>query len=380
VEEMYSHINLRPSGGLPDTVGVPTNLPNSTSGKNVMFIHGFSCDGQEARGWHAEMFKRLYWSGSHARFWGVTWQGDRGWVDGLHYQEDVANAFRVASNLSARVGAIPGHKVVLAHSLGNMVVSSAIQDHGLTVNKYFMLNAAVAAECYWPAAFNDATNENYMLHEDWLGYSNRTWCSKWFELSSPPDSRARLTWKDRFPAVLSVAYNFYSSGDAVFEIYSNGTPSPFTGVRFPFHAERYAWQKQEMFKGRGVLGGTDWAGWGFSGAYTMSEANAATEESLLTNAVFVQEPNGMFSPVIATQLQNEIVAVGVPALSFAAGVNAITPPGWDRNYNANDHKPNGWGRDHDVYHARWLHSDLKDMAYLYTYDLFIQVTAQGGLQ
>jgi len=380
VEAMYSHINLRPSGGLPDTVGIPTNLPNSTSGKNVMFVHGFSCNGEEARGWHAEIFKRLYWSGSKARFWGVTWQGDLGLVDGLHYQEDVANSFRVATNLSARVGAIPGPKVLLAHSLGNMVVSSAIQDHGLSVSKYCMLNAAVAMECYWPAAFSDSTNGNYMLHEDWLGYSNRTWCSKWPELFSLPDDRERLTWKDRFPAVLSVAYNFYSSGDAVFEIYSNGTPSPFTGVRFPFHAERYAWQKQEMFKGRGVLGGTDWAGWGFSGTYTMWEANAATEESLITNAVFTQDPDGMFSPTIAAQLQNEIIAMGVPALSSAAGANAITPPGWGRNYDANDHKPNGWGRDHDVYHDRWLHSDLKDMAYLYTYDLFNEVASQGDLQ
>ena len=262
-----------------------------------------------------------------------------------------------------------------------MVVSSAIQDCGLTVNKYLMLNAAVAAECYWPAVFDDATNGNCMLHEDWLGYSNRTWCSKWFELSSLADDRRRLTWKDRFPAILPVAYNFYSSGDAVFEVYSNGTPSPFTGVRFPFHAERYAWQKQEVFKGREVLGGTDWAGWGFSGAYTMSEANAATEESLLANAVFRQEPHGMFSPVIDMPLQSEIIAQGVPALSYAAGFSPISIPGfynYDMNSTAN--KPNGWGRSGGVYGTRWLHSDLKDMPYLYACRLFNELVDQGGLE
>lgn len=59
--------------------------------------------------------------------------------------------------------------------------------------------------------------------------------------------------------------------------------------------ERRAWQKQEVFKGWTilgvpVLGGTDWAGWGFSGEYSMAEANAATPDNLGTNAVFRKRP------------------------------------------------------------------------------------------
>ena len=34
----------------------------------------------------------------------------------------------------------------MAHSLGNMLVSAAIQDFGMPYEKYFMLNAAVAPE------------------------------------------------------------------------------------------------------------------------------------------------------------------------------------------------------------------------------------------
>jgi hypothetical protein len=30
--------------------------------------------------------------------------------------------------------------------------------------------------------------------------------------------------------------------------------------------------------------------------------------------------------------------------------------------------------------ADWLHSDLKNMAYLYTYELFNELVTQGGLQ
>jgi len=330
-----------------------SNYPDSLcNGTNVFFIHGFSVDGDETRGWHSEMFKRLYWSGSKAKFCGITWQGDIGWPDAFHYQDNVANAFLGATNLTAQINGIGGAKVILAHSLGNMVVSSAIQDCGLSVNKYFMLNAAVATECYDASVFNESTNSNYMLHGDWQGYHSNTWCSTWHKLFSSPDDRTELTWRNRFPSVLSAAYNFYSSGDQTFEIYTGGTPTAFTGG-FPY--ERYAWQKQEMFKGRGVLGGTTWAGWEFSYAYSQEEANNATADNLRTNAVFRHEPTSMFSSTIAAQTVNEINAKGVPALSYASGLNAITFSGQDKNYNSDTegHKPNGWGRDDDTYHTRW---------------------------
>ena len=383
VEDMYRWINLRPDGGRPTSTDEPANNPDALSnGKNVFFLHGFNVTADAARGWNAEIFKRLYWSGNKAKFWGMTWEGDVGLINALHYQEDVANALAVASNFNAQVSGISGDKIVLAHSLGNMVVSGAIQDYGLSVNKYFMLNAAVATECYRPASFSDTTEGNYMFHEDWMGYSNKTWCSKWFELFSSTDDRAKLTWKGRFPAVMAVAYNFYSSGDEIFEMHDD--PGLFTGGLW--YLERYAWQKQEMFKGQTVLGvpvpgGTSWAGWGFSGEYTMAEANAATPDNLRTNAVFRQEPAAMFSSNITVQVRNDIIAQGVPALSYAAGENAINLTGF-YNYNMDEtvHKPNGWGRDDDTYHTRWLHGDLKKMAYLYTYELFNELVSQGDLQ
>ncbi|HBA84461.1 MAG TPA: hypothetical protein DCZ95_10240, partial [Verrucomicrobia bacterium] len=387
VEKMYRSINIRPSGGPPTSTGEPANNPDYlNTRKNVFFLHGFNVTAEGSRGWNAEMFKKLYQSGSRARFWGMTWDGDVGLINALHYQENVASALIVASNFCMQLQGITGEKIVLAHSLGNMVVSSAIQDYGLSVTEYFMLDSAVATECYAPSLFNDATVGNYMLHEDYIGYNSNTWCSTWFRLFSSPDDREKLTWQDRFPSILSVAYNFYSTGDEVFEVYP-GTPSVFSGG--PFHLEQYAWQKQEIFKGRGGLGGTDWAGWGFEGywtsegwisEYTMEQANAAIPAQLRTNAVFLHEPTTMFSSNITAQVANDIIAQGVPALSYAAGIDAIAPLGLDRNYNANDHKPNGWGRSGGDYGARWLHSDLKNMAYFYTYDLFNQLVSQGGLQ
>ena len=88
----------------------------------------------------------------------------------------------------------------------------------------------------------------------------------------------------------------------------------------------------------------------------------------------------MFSSNISAQAANDIIARGVPALSYAAGVQNILLPDLNRNYNANDHKPNGWGRSAAPYNDRWLHSDLRDMAYFYTHDLFEQIVTKGELQ
>jgi hypothetical protein len=87
----------------------------------------------------------------------------------------------------------------------------------------------------------------------------------------------------------------------------------------------------------------------------------------------------MFSSIITTQNVNNILARGIPALSSATGLNVLNLAGVD-NYDAENNKPNGWGRSGGTYLTRWLHSDLRNMAYLYTYDLFNQIVSCGGLQ
>ena len=85
--------------------------------------------------------------------------------DGIDYYWAANNAFLTASNLAV-VNFIPGEKVVMAHSLGNMVVSSAFADHGMVADKYFALNAAVASEAFDASLFNTSTNTPF-LHEYW---------------------------------------------------------------------------------------------------------------------------------------------------------------------------------------------------------------------
>lgn len=45
-------------------------------------------------------------------------------------------------------------------------------------------------------------------------------------------------------------------------------------------------------------------------------------------------------------------------------------------------KPEGgtWGRDHEDYGKRWLHNDMKDMAFFYTDKLFKALVEQGELK
>jgi len=281
VEEMYQRVNLR-GGAAVVTHGV--SLPPG-NGKNVVFLHGFKVTAERARGWNAETFKRLWQSGSDARFHGVTWYGDEAiagtfWVPGFHYHENVDNAFQAAPHLAAYVNSISGQRVVLAHSLGNMVVSSAIADHGMSVGKYFMLNAAVASEAFDGTQWSVSPDtDNRLVHDQWRAYTNVCWCSKWHEffMGDPSDDRRLLTWKERFGAVLSGAdvYNYYSSGnsantddgDEVFELLNE---TPWFGENCTDDIGRYAWQKQETHKGRGTLdpAGTSWAGWGFACNFT----------------------------------------------------------------------------------------------------------------
>ncbi|HQM51467.1 MAG TPA: hypothetical protein PLJ71_22540, partial [Candidatus Hydrogenedentes bacterium] len=415
VENMYRWVNLRsaaggaverPTGGALqlDPLGQPD--PGDCEA-HFVFVHGYNVSEGEARAWNAEVFKRLYQSGMNARFTAVTWYGNESqhWITGAGYRSpnyytNVCHAFETAQGLSAAVASLPGEvKVIAAHSLGNMAVSSAIQDHGLQVTKYFMLNAAVAAECYDASLFNTSGASNPMVHDDWRDYHSKTWSACWHALFDA-DARATLTWTNRFHAVLPVAYNYYSSGDQVFELNADGTPWPAEGILAD--VGRYSWQKQELFKGRTASSdlitssyASDCAGWGFLGykadltwwrTYCQDAANALTSDQLRTTPVFHPNPAEMFHYSISLADRFRILAYGIPALSQAAGLaqvgsNEEPVMAEEVDMNALNLHPNGWWRtgDGDL-DNRWLHSDLKQVAYYYVYPLFVNLVETGGLK
>ena len=84
------------------------------NGKNVISVHGFNVTEREARGWNSEMFKRLWQSGCNAAYYAVTWRGDVGWPNGLHYHEDVEKAFGTASAFASAMQTLTGQVTAFA--------------------------------------------------------------------------------------------------------------------------------------------------------------------------------------------------------------------------------------------------------------------------
>ena len=94
----------------------------------------------------------------------------------------------------------------------------------------------------------------------------------------------------------------------------------------------------------------------------------------------------MNSSTIPLLVRDAHLALGIPALMTAAG--AASYGGVDmseRMINMNLQsvngvsRPNGWVRRWQ-YSNRWLHSDLKDIAYYYVFNLYERLVQAGGLQ
>ncbi len=402
VERMYRWINLRHVAGgqegRPTNRQEPTHYPDRMCNrKQMVFLHGYNVTEEQARGWAAEIFKRLYWSGSRAMFTAVTWYGDDSrawwWLNNTpNYYVNVIHAFETASNLVAEVRALPGDVRIAAHSLGNMVVSSAIVDYGLQVEKYILLNAAVAMEAYK----GKTLHRDQMRHPDWKDYAPWLWASEWHDLFAPGDGRRELTWRNRF-GELPNAYNYFSSGE---DVLNNGD-----GRLHWFLAEERAWVNQEMRKGLWpfLVPGNNEGGWGFNPDYHVrvydpernqwvyepmppEQANQLSKEAIRTNSFFRLFDDRRLYRDEGSRLAREVgmrrqlLADAIPALSFALGRNDLEDFGAGR-YDLNTakrgiHKEGNWPRRDD----RWRHSDIQRVAYPYAYRAFDQWVNDGGLR
>ena len=351
----------------------------------------------------------------------VTWCGDVGWPNGVHYHEDVEKAFGTASALAMAMQPLTGDITVLAHSLGNMVVSSAIQDHGFRPAKYFMLNAAVPAEAFDATQWNTDETYNPFEFEDWVGYPAKSWASCWHQLFPTNDIRGKLTWKGRFANVpqLTALYNYYSTGDEVLSIFD--TPDSDGSGKITIHpfglggARYHSWQKQERFKGRwgqsalGGFGGTSEMGWGFEvfghwtngtppmyelgdpalpyvapvrmHVYTIQQALAATDDQLFADPVFNHEPPEILSGNLQTGDIDVLLARGVPALSGPVGSRAISKLPADNNADLNGKAtPKSWPRHGAESWSGWRHSDIKDVAFPFMFSVFLSFHHAGNGQ
>ena len=395
VRKMYWWYNGRHLSGQSERRatcdGVPPNNPDVVHAvRRLVFLHGANVSEADAGKWGDALFKRLWLSGARVDFCNVDWRSDIG--SPANYHENASNAFAVAASLAPILEGIPGEKVVMAHSLGNMVVSSMIQEHGLVVSRYLMCNSAVPAEAY---DAGPSLRAPQLVHPEWEEYPANSWAANWHRLfaADPGDDRRRLGWPGLFPKALPVAVNFYSTGDEVLELAPDNDVGVLTGVLGSL--SHHSWHKQELFKGRGIgvgAGATDWSGWNVEEDWrgvakvSVAEARRMSDADFRTNTVFRCHPASMDEPAIPLPVRAAHLALGIPALTPAAGATAfggelLSAEMIDMNDDSSRGiaRPNGWPY-RAKYPGRWLHSDMKDAAYYFVYKLFEQLIEKGELR
>ncbi len=405
VEKMYRWVNLRGEIGAseerPTNLGQPENYPDDlTNSKNFIQVHGYNVSEKGARGWNAEVFKRLHQLGSKAKFVAVTWRGDDssqfafGWRT-PDYHENVTHAFETSEHLAAAVNGLSGEKYILGHSLGNMLASSAIKDRSMSVSKYFAVDAAVAMEAYDASLEGNAGMRDLMRNFDWQNYNTRLWSSEWHKLFGSGDGRNKLTWRGRFGA-FSNAINFHSTGEEVLRNPPDG------GVPTPSTDGDLAWVLQEKAKGTllAFLSTLDsHGGWGFNANWdniigydpqtgapitvrrTPAEADTLTDAQLQSDSFFKRfDDNRLYNASQGSAAANEnrarMLAEGVPALSFPAGSNPLTPFGTARNVDLMNLKTGTWPRGN----GQWRHSDFREVAFYFTQRLYKRFIDEGELK
>ncbi len=413
LKNMMGWLNIREAAG--GTGGVPTNLtcsdwPESEHKKgNVIFVHGYNMEEDiETEQWSKDVFKKLWWSGLDYGFIAVQWRGNEGQLAGTatpNYYSNVKNAFVSAQTLAERINAIAGPKWFLAHSLGNMLVSAAIQDFGMEHKKYFMLNAAVALEAYDPEKGITDESRKKMTPSDWADYPQRVRSTHWYKLFNN-DGRSLLTWKGRFSNVTNIV-NFYSTEE---EVLANGEEEAF----MPYTRD-FAWYNQEIKKGSWLfMMHEDEGGWGFNTEYDTiykifynidylnyngkmppERTDDITDDMLRTQPFFLPFVNKqIFSDdngkTVSTNYayRAELLAYAIPAESYAVGANPLNkfsmPDGVDdlkslfQNYDMATYFRSG--RSEMGSNSAWVHSTFTQRPFKRVHELYSTINKHIELE
>jgi hypothetical protein len=415
VESMYRTVDLTgvcrdyegnlvapPIAARPTAIGIPEGLPDAEmSDRWVVFLHGYNVNAQRARGWQAEVFKRLHVMGNRARFVGVTWYGNTGLRVGgtsLDYHQAVFHALQTGDQLKSALKFLdPAKTTVMAHSLGNMVACQAIQRGDLTPRRYLMLNAAVPTEAFASVEAFEAGN---MVEKSWRDkggtYAPAFFASNWYRQFPANDPRSKLKWADFFGRMRTggFAINCYSEGDDIVRC-----PEEIDSISIVQQVREdgfAAWKSQELLKGLrwsesiGSWGmDRDQAGWSRKRFWTTERPDPVYNpyfREFLEPGMTSRDVNTVQALLSQPRVVYDLYTRALPSLSYGAGARRIV--GFNDGHNSDSQKADDLtnynfeaeGRYGDkapfwptVNHGnqtdpkdqrknRWLHSDFRNAA------------------
>lgn len=403
VSSMFRVLNLRNLENeaiqTQSSLTIPANLPDAeTNGKHLFFIHGYNVSEENAKGWSINIFKKLYRAGSRTAFTAVYWNGDDSRIVATdvtpNYYLNVIHAFETAPVLKTYLSQWNGEKILLAHSLGNMLASSLLVDHNgasdLNITHYAMLNAAIPSE-----AFGENGIIEDMIPSEWTNLLPRTYASNWYQLfTNSADGRSQLTWKSRFSALSQSStkvYNFYSSTEDVLTLAPENRNPEMRSHAWVYQEYKKGTFLQYFLPGETVCEG----GWGKNrGAYDFysnESLNNLSDEDLVMDPVFTPFSSNLHAStntIVALDgaVRNRILADGIPALSHAVGASSITKvtsidlDGYKNSFSTD----NGGLSWPEMSNLRleipiWGHSTIRRLAYPFVYEAFEKIILVANL-
>ena len=232
---------------------------------------------------------------------------------------------------------------------------------------------------------------------------------------------------DRFAGIFNTnvsIFNFYSSTEDVLEN-GNAAATPTDAWITATTVGELAWNQQEVVKGTDwvtawlaerVTPGVDvYGGWGINTVDHHDGLELGFDFTLLYPFINLTLNNRPLEPQAALNLNpdvldtapffkhfkseyeflhsdsnissisdddiSNIIAHAIPALSFAAGRNKLAQlPATNNIDMPTALRVNCWPEEAVGLSARWKHNDIKAVAYLYTYKVYLRMVEEGGLK
>ena len=139
-------------GWVPDPYGHPfDSSPTSWAEADhyITWVHGWNWTYEVAQNNAETTFKRLWQRGYRGRFASFRWPTLVGTVFPGTFNDSEYRAWKYGEGLRQYVASLPSgySKQIMAHSMGNIVVGSALKK-GMVIENYALLNAALSALAY----------------------------------------------------------------------------------------------------------------------------------------------------------------------------------------------------------------------------------------